>query len=253
MKLKRRIAKAEADKKVEEKAKAIETETKLEAEQKAKEEAEAKVKAEEKAKAKGEEKVKAEEKAKAKEEEKVKAEEKAKAKEEEKVKAEEKAKAKEEEKVKAEEKAAAEQKIKEEAKISAEKEKKTATTEIPVWKKEIAIVAGNSDGVSDKFYALEKFLISHKITKAEVKEFSSYIVSDYKSGHYLSDISNHERMLTNILKSYYVEKNSKGALKDFAFDYFQNMKNTYRGVDAVDGYAVKANEDQMNKVLKEIK
>lgn len=121
------------------------------------------------------------------------------------------------------------------------------------WQDEITKLASNSDSASDKFYALEKLLMDYKATEAEVKEFSTYIIDDYKSGNYLSDIGNHERMLSNIFKSYYVEKNSEGALKDFAFDYFQNMKYTYRGADTVDSEAVKSNEEQMNKALKEIK
>ncbi|MFJ8515557.1 hypothetical protein [Lysinibacillus xylanilyticus] len=121
------------------------------------------------------------------------------------------------------------------------------------WHDEITKLASNSDSASDKFYALEKLLMDYKATQAEVKEFSTYIIDDYKSGNYLSDIGNHERMLSNIFKSYYVEKNSEGALKDFAFDYFQNMKYTYRGADTVDSEAVKSNEGQMNTALKEIK
>jgi len=42
-------------------------------------------------------------------------------------------------------------------------------------------------------------------------------------------------------------------MKDFAFDYLQNMKYTYRGADTVDSESVKSNEEQMNKALKEIK
>lgn len=123
---------------------------------------------------------------------------------------------------------------------------------VPLWQEEISKLAENSDGPSDKFRALEQFLINNDVTKSEVEEFTSYIINDYKSGNYLGDINNHERMLTNILKSYYVEQNSEGALKDFAFDYFQNMKYTYRGVDAVDSESVKANERQMDKALAEI-
>lgn len=129
----------------------------------------------------------------------------------------------------------------------------SVTKENVSWQDEIAKLVANSDVAADKFYALEKFLIKYEATDAEVEEFAKYIIEDYKSGNYLSDINNHERMLTNILKSYYVEKNSEGAMKDFAFDYFQNMKYTYRGVDAVDSDSVKSNEDQMNKALLEIK
>lgn len=130
---------------------------------------------------------------------------------------------------------------------------KTVTAETPKWQDEITKLASNSDSAADKFYALEKLLMEYKATDAEVKEFSTYIVDDYKSGSYLSEIDNHERMLSNIFKSYYVEKNSEGALKDFAFDYFQNMKYTYRGVDTVDSEAVKSNEEQMNEAIKKIK
>lgn len=134
----------------------------------------------------------------------------------------------------------------------AEVEKEPVTTETLKWQDKIAELVANSDVAADKFYALEKFLMEYEATDAEVEEFSTYIIEDYKSGTYLSDISNHEHMLTNILKSYYVEKNSEGALKDFAFDYFQNMKYTYRGVDSIDSESVKSNEDQMNEALKEI-
>lgn len=137
--------------------------------------------------------------------------------------------------------------------IEQKSKEETVTVESSNWQKEISMIAANSNGTADKFNALEKFLIEYKATEKEIKEFSTYIVADYKSGSYLNDIGNHEKMLTNILKSYYVEKNSDGALKDFAFDYFQNMKYTYRGVDTVDSEAVKSNEKQMNKALKEIK
>ncbi|WP_155591838.1 hypothetical protein [Lysinibacillus cavernae] len=125
-------------------------------------------------------------------------------------------------------------------------------TEVFNWQEEISKLASNSDTAADKFYALEKMLMEYTATDSEVKEFSTYIVDDYKSGNYLSEIDNHKRMLTNIFKSYYVEKDSEGAIKDFAFDYLQNMKYTYRGVDTVDSEAVKSNEDQMNEALKQI-
>lgn len=132
-------------------------------------------------------------------------------------------------------------------------EQTETTAETLNWQEEITQLASNSDSAADKFYALEKLLMEYEATDAEIKEFKTYIVDDYKSGNYLNEIDNHERMLTNIFKSYYVEKNSEeGALKDFAFDYFQNMKYTYRGVDTVDSEAVKSNEEQMNESLKQI-
>ncbi|MGG2081636.1 hypothetical protein [Lysinibacillus pakistanensis] len=125
------------------------------------------------------------------------------------------------------------------------------TTSTSTWKDEISALATNEDAASDKFYALEKFMMDYrsKVTTDEVEQFKKEIIDDYKSGTYLSELENHERMLTNIFKSYIVEQNSEDALKDFAFDYFQNLKYTYRGADTVDSEAVKSNEDQMNKAL----
>lgn len=124
------------------------------------------------------------------------------------------------------------------------------------WKSEINKIASNSDAVADKYNAIEAYMMSYRdrITDAEVKQFTSDIIDDYKSRKYLSELTNHERMLTNIFKSYIVSEKSKDqATIDFAFDYFQNMKYTYRGVDAVYSDAVKANEGQMDKALKQIK
>ncbi|MEK9198438.1 hypothetical protein [Ureibacillus sp. FSL E2-3493] len=120
------------------------------------------------------------------------------------------------------------------------------------WEEKIKSIASNAGVASDKFYELETFLLEYQASAEEIAQFKSDIVEDYKSGTYLSELDNHKRMLTNIFKSYFVEKNSEGALKDFAFDYYQNLKYAYRGVDSPESEAVKANEEQMNDALKEI-
>lgn len=117
------------------------------------------------------------------------------------------------------------------------------------WQEQISTIANNSDLAKDKFYALELYMMNYVTTPELVEQFKVEIVEDYKSGTYLSELENHQRMLSNIFKSYIVEQNSEGAIKDFAFDYFQNLKYTYRGVDTIDSAAVKSNEDQMNKAL----
>ncbi|ASS86284.1 hypothetical protein CV945_11270 [Geobacillus sp. Manikaran-105] len=122
------------------------------------------------------------------------------------------------------------------------------------WKSKIKEIAENDDKPADKYYAVEKLMMEYKtkFNKDEIEKFKNDIINDYKSGNYLSELDNHERMLTNIFKSYIVERNSEGAVKDFAFDYHQNLKYTYRGVDTVNSSAVKSNERQMDKALKEM-
>lgn len=121
------------------------------------------------------------------------------------------------------------------------------------WKEEIESLVSNSDDASGKYYDLEKYLLKYQPSEEDIEQFSKDIVADYKSGTYLNEIDNHERMLTNILKSYYVQKYSEGSLSSFALDYHQNLIYTYRGVDAVDSDSVKSNEDQINKVIDDIK
>lgn len=123
------------------------------------------------------------------------------------------------------------------------------------WNEEITAIATSTDTTADKFNTLEKFMMDYRnsVKSEEITAFEYDIITDYKSGTYLNELENHERMLTNIFKSYIVEQNADGALKDFAFDYFQNLKYTYRGADTVDSEAVKANEAQMDKALQEIK
>ena len=121
------------------------------------------------------------------------------------------------------------------------------------WEEEIKNIANNNDAASDKFYSLETFMASYKSTPEEVEQFKSDIISTYKDDSYLSNIGDHEFMLKHIFMSYIVEQNSEGPLKDFAFDYHQNMKYTYRGADTVDSESVKSNEAQMDKKLTEIK
>lgn len=125
----------------------------------------------------------------------------------------------------------------------------------PTWQTKIKEIANNSDSAADKYYAIEKFMMEYreKVTDDEVEQFKNDIINDYKSGTYLSEPNNHERMLTNIFKSYIVERKSEDAVKDFAFDYQQNLKYVYRGVDTVDSEAVKSNEHQMNKALEQMK
>lgn len=148
---------------------------------------------------------------------------------------------------------AAKEAEKEAAKRAEEEKKAAEQAAANSWEAKIAELATNADRPADKFYALETYMMDYSYSAKEVEQFKADIIADYTSGTYLSDITNDERMLTNIFKGYIVEKgSSNAAVKDFAFDYFQNMKYTYRGVDAVDSDAVKANESQMNRALSQM-
>lgn len=145
-----------------------------------------------------------------------------------------------------EEKAAAEQKAKEEGSIVAE---------VPIWQTEIENIAGNSDGAADKFYALEKFMMEYKskATSEDLGLFKKNILKAYQDKSYLNNPTDHQIMLTQIFQSYIVERHESKEWKDFAFDFHQNVKYVYRGVDAPNSDAVRANESQIDKVINGLK
>lgn len=120
------------------------------------------------------------------------------------------------------------------------------------WAEKIYEISTNGENSAVKFSQLEKYLLEYEVSKEEVDQFLKDIVNDYKSGTYLNELDNHDRMLTNIFKSYFVEKNSEGAMKEFSFGYHQNLKYTYRGVDSPDSEEVKSNEAQMDDSLQEL-
>lgn len=121
------------------------------------------------------------------------------------------------------------------------------------WEGKIKEIANMDIDPSKKIYELERYMMEYKPTIEEVEQFKTDIIKDYQSGTYLGELDNHNRMLTNIFKAYLVEKNSEGAVKDFAFDYLQNIKYTYRGIDTPNGEVVKINERQMDQAIEQIK
>ena len=125
------------------------------------------------------------------------------------------------------------------------------------WEDKINELASNDSSASEKFTDLEKYMMNYEASEDEVKQFEQDIIDSYESGNYLSELENHEMMLTNMFKAGVVEgfynDDEQLAMDSFAFDYYQNLKYTYRGVDAVDSESVKSNESQMDKALAAMK
>ncbi|MBD8033026.1 hypothetical protein [Solibacillus merdavium] len=130
-----------------------------------------------------------------------------------------------------------------------EKEGVEAVEETKTWNESLEEIISSSDAPADKFYALEKVMMDAEVTEADVDSFKQDILPGYKDKTYLADPTNDSVMLNFIFKSYIVEQNETDAWKDFAFDFHQNVKYVYRGVDGPESVAVKANEVQIDKVI----
>ncbi|MGE6551318.1 hypothetical protein ACQKFK_20585, partial [Bacillus mycoides] len=98
------------------------------------------------------------------------------------------------------------------------------------------------------------FFLTKLSSYDEIKTFGDEIIKEYTNKTYIKDVSNHEYMLKNIFKSEVVERNaSEKPLKDFAFDFWQNSKYNYRGVENTTSSATQENERQMDKALSKMK
>ncbi|MDZ4627057.1 hypothetical protein [Bacillus cereus] len=124
------------------------------------------------------------------------------------------------------------------------------TTSSSKWENKITEIASSNKNPNEKFDEISKYAHDYKPTKDEVKTFGAEIIKEYNDKNYIKDVSNHKYMLTNIFKSEVVERNaSEKPLKDFAFDFWQNSKYNYRGVENTTSHMTLENERQMEKAL----
>lgn len=117
------------------------------------------------------------------------------------------------------------------------------------WNESLEEIINSSDAPSDKFYALEKVMMDAEVAESDIESFKNDILTAYKEKTYIADPTNDSVMLNYIFKSYIVEQNETDSWNDFAFDFHQNVKYVYRGVDGPESEAVKANEAQMDNVI----
>lgn len=143
---------------------------------------------------------------------------------------------------------AAEQVIKEVSNI--DQEAKEEIVKSISWEDKIKEVASSSKNETEKFDEISKYAKDYKPTNDEVTRFENDIIKEYKDKKYIMDLSNHEYMLGNIFKSQVVSQSSQEqTMKNFAFDFFQNSKYNYRGVENMTSASTLANERQMDKAL----
>ncbi|OLN21614.1 hypothetical protein BTO30_14125 [Domibacillus antri] len=135
---------------------------------------------------------------------------------------------------------------------AAEEQPETANTTVN-WSATISTIAASNKTETEKFDEVMILANDYSPSQEEVTEFEQYLVAEFTNGSYLADIKNHDYMLGNIFKAevvadYYAD-DMTNPMGDFSFDFLQNTKYTYRGVDAVDSQPVMANEEQMKKSL----
>lgn len=133
--------------------------------------------------------------------------------------------------------------------------KETKTDNI-TWKEKVKKVALTKGSTTEKYDEIMTFAKSYQPTKTEITTFTNNIVKEYKDKKYIMDLSNHEYMLGNMFKAEMIEKyyddSKQKPIDKFAYDFLQNSKYNYRGVENMTSDATLANEKQMDKTLAEM-
>lgn len=127
------------------------------------------------------------------------------------------------------------------------------------WNSDIVSIANSNKSKIEKVdeVTLSSGLRSkYAPTEVDIEQFEQDIVDAFESGKYLSDIANEEYALTLIFKSIVVEKYHEDLeqkpIDKFVFDFYQVVRDVYRGAESPNGEFVQANIEQMNKALSEI-
>lgn len=131
------------------------------------------------------------------------------------------------------------------------------------WESSVKKIASDkSKSKTEKYEAVMK-LVNKNVMKQDAGDFFLEMVQDYSTQKYLSKPKNDVYMLEQIYKSGILNKQgdmlTEGGVMtrellpmyQFSFDYWQNVKYVYRGVDKIDSEAVLSNETQMFKSLLE--
>lgn len=121
------------------------------------------------------------------------------------------------------------------------------------WQPQLQEIAASDQTENEKFDAVTRLSRTYFIDEATSAVQVKYLVEEYESGDYITRLSEDEYALTNIFISYLIEREHDDSqelpIDRFAFDFWQNSKYVYRGIDEPDSEAVKANEDQMDSSL----
>lgn len=130
------------------------------------------------------------------------------------------------------------------------------------FEQDIKLIIENNmnESLNSKYNLVSEYAYSYKLSKKQLSTFTMDIVNAYKSGTYLSDVSNEQYMLENIFKAtlvnrYYgnVKANESTPYGEFAFDFMQNTRDIYRGIQSVGDEVTAANERQMDKSIAQFK
>jgi hypothetical protein len=124
------------------------------------------------------------------------------------------------------------------------------------WQEEIKKIATSDKTETEKCDEVSSLARNYRPELKEIAEFETYIVEEFKTGRYLSDLKNHEYMLTNIFKSEvvhrYYDDQLNTPIDKFAFYFWQNSKYTYRGADSVYSVDTVRNKERMEELLKKM-
>lgn len=99
-----------------------------------------------------------------------------------------------------------------------------------------------------KFESVMLMIQDVELTEKEVLNYTKYLLKEHEQDVYIKKLENEEYALKNIAISYLVSNStSNRAVDAFAFDFHQNSKYIYRGVDTPTSHDTMENKYQLDK------
>lgn len=95
------------------------------------------------------------------------------------------------------------------------------------WHETIYTIANNGASAEEKFEELQRFSVNYVTNAHELEQFIDTLITQFETGTYLQNITDHQDVLTRIFQAFIVERNATGPLKDFSAAYFANLTGVY--------------------------
>ena len=118
------------------------------------------------------------------------------------------------------------------------------------WAARVAEIAASDTSPTEKHDAVIWLSDEFVMDEAAIAQQLEYIVGEFRSGDYITRLTEEEYAVTNMFIALTLEQSaSDPEVAGLAFDFFQNTKYVYRGVDAPGSEPVLANERQIEAAI----
>lgn len=122
---------------------------------------------------------------------------------------------------------------------------------------ELNRIANTNISNSQKADQAIKLADYYKPTSKDIENFTNYILHEYETGSFISNLDDESYMLGNLFISrsveYHYDDRERLLIDDFSYDFMQITRDLYRGSAVMGDQFISANMDQLKRNFNEMK